>query len=226
MSYDTVVVGAGLAGLTAALRLAEQGQRVLVVARGVGATHLAPATVDVLGYAGDQRVDSPVASLAALRASAPEHPYRLVSDAQLRASLEWLRDHAAGLGYAGDLDRNLLLPTALGVAKPSTLVPSTMSNGDLRAGGHFVFIGFRGFKDFYPALIADNLMRAHLPLQVTARALELELPASRRGDLTGRVLAEGFDHHDLGEWLAGALDGKVEPDERVGLPAVLGLRAC
>jgi len=45
MSYDTVVIGAGLAGLTAALRLTEQGQRVLIVARGVGATHLAPATV-------------------------------------------------------------------------------------------------------------------------------------------------------------------------------------
>ena len=47
MSYDTVVVGAGLAGLTAALRLSERGQHVLIVARGVGATHLAPATVDL-----------------------------------------------------------------------------------------------------------------------------------------------------------------------------------
>ena len=64
MSYDTIVVGAGLAGLTAALRLTEQGQRVLVVARGVGATHLAPATIDVLGYVGGARVDSPAASIA------------------------------------------------------------------------------------------------------------------------------------------------------------------
>jgi glycerol-3-phosphate dehydrogenase subunit B len=226
MSYDTVVVGAGLAGLTAALRLAEQGQRVLVVARGVGATHLAPATVDVLGYVGDQRVDSPAASLTTLRASSPEHPYRLVSDAQLRASLEWFSDRCAGLGYAGSLGGNLLLPTALGVAKPSTLVPSTMTHGDLRAGGRFVFIGFRGFKDFYPSLIADNVMRARLPVPVTARAFELELPAGGAGDVTGRVLAERFDSHQLGEWLAGALDGKVGMDERVGVPAVLGLRGA
>jgi glycerol-3-phosphate dehydrogenase subunit B len=226
MSYDTVVVGAGLAGLTAALRLTEQGQRVLVVARGVGATHLAPATVDVLGYVGDQRVDSPAAALTTLRASSPEHPYLLVSDAQLRTSLEWFNGRCAALGYAGTLDQNLLLPTALGVAKPSTLAPCTMSHGDLRAGGRFVFVGFRGFKDFYPTLIADNVMRAHLPVPVTARALELEPPAGRAGDLTGRVLADRFDSHQLGEWLAGALDGKVDQDERVGLPAVLGLRSA
>src|SRR6202043_3618142 len=79
MRYGTVVVGAGLAGLTALLRLSERGQRVLVVARGVGATHLAPATVDVLGYLGDVRVESPVASLPALLASSPDHPYRHVS---------------------------------------------------------------------------------------------------------------------------------------------------
>ena len=61
-SYDTVVIGAGLAGLTAALRLADEGRRVAVLAKGVGATHLAPATIDVLGYV-DGPVDSPAQAL-------------------------------------------------------------------------------------------------------------------------------------------------------------------
>ena len=42
--HDVVVIGTGLAGLTAAVRLAESGARVLVLAKGVGATHLAPGT--------------------------------------------------------------------------------------------------------------------------------------------------------------------------------------
>jgi glycerol-3-phosphate dehydrogenase subunit B len=224
MSYDAVVVGAGLAGLTAALRLTEEGQRVLVVARGVGATHLAPATVDVLGYLGDDRVENPASSMGALVANAPEHPYRHVTPAQLAAALAWFRARVPALGYSGGIEENLLLPTALGVPKPSALAPRSMSGGDLRAGGRFVFVGFKGFKDFHPTLIADNLARARLPAPLAARALELELPPGRRGDLGGRVLAGLFDNDRLSEWLIVALQNRAEPDERIGVPAVLGLR--
>lgn len=224
MSYDTVVIGAGLAGLTAALRLTEQGQRVLVVARGVGATHLAPATVDVLGYLGEHRVESPANSVATLVASSSDHPYAHISADQLAAALDWFSARAAALGYVGGLERNLLLPTALGVPKPSALAPRTMSGGDLTAGGRFVFVGFKGFKDFHPTLIADNLAGARLPAPVAARALELELPPGRRVDMSGRVIAGQFDNERLSEWLIAAIRDRVEPDERIGLPAVLGLR--
>jgi glycerol-3-phosphate dehydrogenase subunit B len=224
MSYDSIVVGAGLAGLTAALRLTEQGQRVLVVARGVGATHLAPATVDVLGYLGDARIESPAVSLPALLASSHDHPYRHASADQLATALAWFGARAGASGYVGTLAENLLLPTALGVAKPSALAPRTMAGGDLRAGGRFVFVGFKGFKDFHPALIADNVVRARLPAPITARALELQPPASRVGDLSPRVIAGRFDTGNLTDWLVSALEHRVEPDERIGVPAVLGLR--
>jgi glycerol-3-phosphate dehydrogenase subunit B len=221
---ESVVIGAGLAGLTAALRLTEHGHHVVIVARGVGATHLAPATIDVLGYVGEQRVDSPATSLQQLLDRWPDHPYRRVTQEQLAAALAWFSDRAAGLGYAGSLEENLLLPTAIGVAKPSALAPRTMLGGDLRAGGRFVFVGFRGFKDFHPFLIADNLAQARLPVAVTARAVELALPAGRLGDVGGRRLAERFDSDHFSDWLVESLEHKIDPDERVGLPAVLGLR--
>jgi|HubBroStandDraft_4_1064222.scaffolds.fasta_scaffold03504_4 glycerol-3-phosphate dehydrogenase subunit B len=224
MSYDTVVIGAGLAGLTAALRLTEQGQRVLVVARGVGATHLAPATVDVLGYLGENRIEDPASSVATLVASSGDHPYAHIAADQLATALNWFSARAGALGYVGGLERNLLLPTALGVPKPSALAPRTMSGGDLTAGGRFVFVGLKGFKDFHPTLIADNLAGARLPAPVAARALELELPPGRRVDMSGRVIAGQFDNERLSEWLIAALKDRVEPDERIGVPAVLGLR--
>jgi glycine/D-amino acid oxidase-like deaminating enzyme len=45
-TYDALVIGAGLAGATAALRLREAGRRVLVLADGVGATAFASGAVE------------------------------------------------------------------------------------------------------------------------------------------------------------------------------------
>jgi glycerol-3-phosphate dehydrogenase subunit B len=224
MTQETVVVGAGLAGLTAALRLAEHGHHVVIVARGVGATHLAPATIDVLGYMGDERVERPATALERFLERSPDHPYRHVTPQTLKASLAWFSQRVARLGYSGGLEENLLLPTAIGVPKPSALVPASMRGGDLRAGGRFVFVGFRGFKDFHPFLLADNLMHARLPVALTARALELALPADRLGDVGGRRLADRFDDDGYSDWLVDAVQDRLEPEERLGLPAVLGRR--
>jgi glycerol-3-phosphate dehydrogenase subunit B len=213
MTYDTVVVGAGLAGLTSAVRLAELGQRVAVVAKGVGATHLAPASIDVLGYAGGKRIEQPVAALADLP---PDHPYSRVGPQLVAESVEWLK----GLfGYVGSLDENLLLPTAVGVPKPTAVVPESFVAGDLRGGGRFVFVGFRGLKDFYPAYLAANVTRAGCE----ARALEVVRPPGPGADLNALWLAREFDRPAFRAWVVRELRGKLEPDERVGFPAVLGL---
>jgi glycerol-3-phosphate dehydrogenase subunit B len=223
MNYDSIVVGAGLAGLTAALRLAESEQRVLLIAKGVGGTHLAPATIDVLGYAGGNRVENPRASLPRFVESHPEHPYARVSAQLIAESLDWLSHRAADLGYAGGLDQNWLLPTAIGVPKPTVLVPETMVGGDLRRGGKFVFVGLRGLKDFNAAYVSDNLEHASLPELVSTRALELEPPL--RGDVDVGTLgfARRFEEAGFRDWIVEALMQQLQPDERIGFPAVLGL---
>jgi glycerol-3-phosphate dehydrogenase subunit B len=221
MTFDVVVIGAGLAGLTAALRLAEQGQRLLVVAKGVGGTHLAPATIDVLGYA-DGLVASPAESLQKFTAAHPEHPYGRLSTETIRSSLEWFTERLGELGYRGRLEENFLLPTAVGVAKPTALVPQTMAAGDLRTGGRFVFVGLRGLKDFYPTYLADNL-RAALP-RVSARAVELSPPLGVEGDVSTTGFARRFEQAEFRDLVVRELERLLVPGEIVGLPAVLGLR--
>src|SRR5207302_397440 len=125
MRYDTVVVGAGVAGLTAAVRLAEAGQRVVVLAKGVGSTHLTGATIDILGYAPD-RVKSPARALPGFVGSHPDHPYARLSAKAIPESIEWLKSHVAAYRYEGRWDRNFLLPTAVGVPKPTAVAPETM----------------------------------------------------------------------------------------------------
>jgi glycerol-3-phosphate dehydrogenase subunit B len=225
MTYDVVVIGAGLAGLTAALRLAEQGLRVLVVAKGVGGTHLAPATIDVLGYV-DRPVESPSRALPEFLATHPGHPYGRLSVELIRSSLEWFRERLGDLGYQGRLEENFLLPTAVGVAKPTALVPQTMAAGDLRAGGRFVFVGLRGLKDFYPAYLADNLARAALPggASVSARAVELAPPLGDEGDVGSAGFARRFEQPGFRDTVVHELERRLVPGEIVGFPAVLGLR--
>jgi glycerol-3-phosphate dehydrogenase subunit B len=223
-AYDTVVIGAGLAGLTAALRLAEAGQRVAVLAKGVGATHLSPATIDVLGY-DDGAIASPAEALPGFAAAHRGHPYSRVSVDLLRASLAWFQDRLEGHGYRGGLDENLLVPTAIGAAKPTALVPGTMAAADLRGGGRFVFVGLRGLKDFYPALLAGNVARAQLPggRTVAGRAIELAPPLGIQRDLGPLGFARRFEDAGFRAAVVAELRSRLVPGEVVGFPAVLGV---
>jgi glycerol-3-phosphate dehydrogenase subunit B len=221
-SYDALVIGAGLAGLTAAARLAEGGAKVMLLAKGVGATHLAPGTIDVLGYAGgrDPVVDSPADALGGVPG---DHPYARVGAEAVAASLDWFKAQFAdgplpGYAYRGDLQANVLLPTTVGAAKPSALVPDTMAAGDLRDDAPMLVVGFHVLRDFHAAYLADNVSRAGVP----ARALVLLRRVDGRPEANSLGLARAFDdpafRAEVAAEVAGALDGA----QRVGFPAGLG----
>ena len=93
------------------------------------------------------------------------------------------------------MNENFLLPTAIGSIKPSSLVPETMAAGDLRNGGRFLFVGLRQLKDFFPALVAQNVANAKTPsgADVSARAVQIEPPAEDEADVTSLAFARKFD---------------------------------
>ena len=78
MKFDTIIIGGGLAGLTAGLALLKAGQKVALVSDGQSALHFASGSFDLLGYdAQGQAVANPVEAIAQLDAT---HPYSKVSD--------------------------------------------------------------------------------------------------------------------------------------------------
>lgn len=228
MSHDAIVIGTGMAGLVAAVRLAQEGARVLVLAKGVGSTHLCPSTIDVLGY-GPQQIERPRGALGALVEANPGHPYGLIDTSVLDAAVEWFKAQMAGgplapYAYVGTLEENKLLPTAIGAAKPSAVVPETMAAGDLRGGARLHIVGFRKLKDFHSALVADNVSRTDVGGPVQARSAELGLPETGRVDLNSLALARHFDDPAFRSAVVAQIVRRLSAEERVGFPAVLGIK--
>ena len=223
LHYDAVVIGAGTAGLVAGARLAHGGARVCVLAKGVGSTHLAPATIDVLGYAPD-RVAAAGPALERFAASRPDHPYVLLGVDAVAEAVRWFGSTVEsgplpGYRYIGDLERNLLLPTAVGALRPSALVPETMAAGDAAGGERVCIVGTRSLRDFHPALCAANLRRAG----IDARSVDVEIELDR-ADANTLGLARRFDDPAWRAGFAARLALKLQAHESVGLPAMLGLR--
>jgi glycerol-3-phosphate dehydrogenase subunit B len=214
---DTIVIGAGLAGLMGALMLAEAGRAPLLLAKGQGATHWTGGTIDVWGGAPGPRL-----ALEELIAQQPDHPYARAGVAGVVEAIDRFRAlmEAARYPYVGGLDHNVLLPTAVGALRPTALLPATMAAGDTRLGGRLLIAGFRELRDFFPPLAAANLSAQGM----TARGAYLKLPpVNRKLDFNTRTFAQFFDdpafRQDVGRQLR-ELKGDAT---RIGLPAVLGL---
>lgn len=223
---DVVVIGAGIAGLTGALRLARAGRSVTLLSAGVGGLQLSQGTIDVLGYAPD-RVTHPTDGVRALAAARPDHPYaRLGADA-VRDAVAWLAGELGPDQLVGDPDANLQLPTAVGAVRPTALAPPAVAAGNLRDGMQVAIVGFPRLKDFQPTLIADNLARTTLPDggRVSARAVVVDMVARvGEADTSGLAFARAMDDPKFRATVAEAIDANVAADEAVGLPGVVGMR--
>lgn len=224
-SRDVLVIGAGLAGLTAAWRATRHGQRTRVIAEGRGAMYWHAGCIDVLGYYpvdAPRALASPAEGIAALLSDNPQHPYGIGSIDALDEALQAFAALCDDAGYPmhGSLERNWLLPSAVGAFRPTCLAPETMIAGDLRRSEPMLIVGFQHLHDFYPSLVADNLTYQ----DVLARDTMLDLPTLRRRRFTTTaLLAMMFDEPGFRTEVIRELKPKVGHAARVGFPAVLGL---
>lgn len=237
---DVVVVGAGLAGLTAGIALADAGARVELVARGHAATHWSPGGIDGAALPG---MDSTAAGVERLAAT-PGHPYAILRG-DVRAAVAFVRQVcvAQGLTYRGALDDPLRpVPTAIGGTRRVGIVPDGQGSArdPWRSDERLIVCGIDGFKDFWPASIAASLARPRVwaaggraastaderPAQVEAMTVALPGQDGRR-NVNAIELARAFDHpvwrREAFEVIARAAGALGGGPARIALPAVLGL---
>ncbi len=96
-------------------------------------------------------------------AARPDHPYALLGPdtvdrgAEVVSGQPWPPGRCPATATSGSLDRNRLLPSAIGALRPSALVPETMASGDAHDPARVCVVGSRALRDFHPALCAANL---------------------------------------------------------------------
>jgi glycerol-3-phosphate dehydrogenase subunit B len=232
---DVVVIGVGLAGLTAAATLAEAGASVTLVAKGHASTHWGSGGIDVAAPQGAHTPAEGVAQLGAL----DDHPYAILGE-DAGPAVAWLLERlaASGLPYAGTLETPIRrVPTAIGGTRRVAIVPEAQAAA-LRPWGRdevLVVAGPAGYKDFWPQAIADSLAResvwhgADRPARVVGVSVELEGLRSRN-NLNALELAHRFDDpqrraDDLGRIAKAAAKAAGSRTGRIALPAILGLDA-
>ncbi len=225
MIYDVLVIGAGFAGLSAALHTAQSGARTEILAKGIGSTHWVAGWVDVLGYwpAGSaEPVVSPRDAVRQLIVERPEHPYGRAGIEVLDHALSAFCAHAAagGLVYDGTLNRNVLLVTPAGVRRPTCLVPRAMAAAAGVADGKTVVVGIAGMRDFYPEYVVANLQAQGC----AATPVIADMPSVRtRRPQTTVILAMMLEDRAVRDELIRGIASAARGADRVGFPAVLGV---
>ena len=235
---NVVVLGRGLAGVSAALRASELGSTVTLVGSRDGATTLSSGALDIcrdpLGIPGDilgweKNWQKNIKTLLELN---PNHPYRLTSFAKIRESIQALVKSLESVDFRLKVsgENNLLLSTPVGTWKETSGAQSTQVGFDLfkNKEEHIVIVKVKNHTNFSPSLIKERFKeyifkKASSKTAISVSEIDLGLPINA----SDMAIAEMIEQKDVREKLTNGLR-KIAEKEQPSLflmPPILGLDA-
>ena len=163
MKFDTVIVGGGLAGLTAGLRLQQKGKRVAIVSAGQNALHFSSGTFGVLNEG----------------AVLPEdHPYRKIDVEKYLGEVIPFFGYA-GVSLKGDPEKNSWRITPMGKRQEARFFmedADPLPAKDTKVGEKALIVTFPGFLDFNTSFLAAGLEKYGTAVRIG----QLKLPEMER----------------------------------------------
>ncbi|MBR0103506.1 MAG: anaerobic glycerol-3-phosphate dehydrogenase subunit B [Selenomonadaceae bacterium] len=203
---DVIVIGGGLAGLMAASVAASRKQKVTVLTYGSGSLPLASGAIDF-------------GSLENLPA---HHPYKKIGLKAIDAATKFFCEvtEQANLPYVGRLSAQLPIVTAVGTLKYSALVPESMNASNLANKKKFFIVGISGLKDFYAAMLANNLKKYFPNKTFEITKIDLHLLGGR--DITCMDAAQLLTDNE--QPFANELKAlNASKDDAIIIPPILGV---
>lgn len=224
MKFDTVIIGGGLCGLMAGIRLAERNQKVAIVSSGQSALHFCAGSFGLLGRLAGKEIKNPLDGISHLNS---KHPYQIMGrDAVQYYAVEAKETLAkAGIETYGLVEDNHITLTPFGAPKSAwlTLDGYYCSFEDkLPKLDNVVIISLKGFLEAYPSFIATNLSK----LGKKCRIEVLDVPSisklrAANYDMRTISIAKHLKEEEIRE-IANAINATVDAEETVFFPAVIG----
>lgn len=228
MKSDCIIIGGGLSGLTAAITLAEAGQKVTVVSAGQSSLHFGSGSLGLIGYNKEgQEVNNPLEAISSL---SEKHPYNKVGTENipvLAREAKALLDRC-DIKTTGAVETNHYRLSPMGVPIPTWLTLDDMealtSKEELK-GKKITLVNIAGFLDLPYHYTLDNLTKAGAICSYKIIQLE-EFDFARKSPTEMRASNLAKVIHDKGitDKLAVAISHVAGDADVVLLPAITGLK--
>lgn len=227
MKYDTIIIGGGLSGLVAGVKLASAKKRVAIITSGQSALHFLSGSIGLLSAVDGEPVSDPIASLEKL----PEnHPYNKIGAGRISSMAGEAADilKAAGIVVDGNAGETRYRLTPLGAWEPTWLVMDGIASCPHPSKCPWrkaTVVNFHGYLDFFPEYVADGLREAG----IEAECREVKLPELVRlrkscSEMRAASIAKILRGEVLRK-LAIELNALGGDSEVLLLPAVIGLKS-
>lgn len=150
---DIIVVGAGMAGLMAAITAAKAGKSVSVLSEGAGVLSIGSGAVDFLGYVDGKKImDSPYNHLEELPKN---HPYNIAGESNIKDAFASLIEISGNNGYKIKISDDGCNQTAIsivGTTKPTYICSDSNNASRILKAKKILFAGVEYLKDAQVAL--------------------------------------------------------------------------
>ena len=223
MKFDTIIIGGGLAGLTAGIELSRKGQKCLIVSSGQSALHFFSGSLELCSLA-----DNPYDAIASLGA---EHPYSKIGVERVQELSAGVKNFFKEVGatFKGVKDANHWRITPLGVLKRAWLTldeyATFPSTGEI-PWKKVALLNVDGFLDFHTSYIAAGLAEKGVETVVKSVTLpELEHLRNNPTEMRSTNIAKTLAGDILGAFAA-RINEHAKDVDAVLMPAVVGLTGC
>lgn len=227
MKYDVIIIGGGLSGLTAGIKLARSNKNVAVITSGQSALHFSSGSMGLLSGIDGKQISEPMKALDRLPES---HPYRKIG----LDRIEPLAGEAsalltsAGIKMLGDPARCHYRLTPLGFWEPAWLTLQNMAacTHPSECRWHTAaVVNLYGYLDFFPEYVAAGLGK--IGIKTTCHEVKLpELVRLRKScsEMRAASIAK-LIHGDTLKALAESINSISADADVILFPAVVGLKS-